>query len=43
VADVWRNRGESENFTQRHEVELIKEDKRPLIEAEIRLQVTVHT
>uniref|UniRef100_A0A8C5F852 Zgc:153738 n=1 Tax=Gadus morhua TaxID=8049 RepID=A0A8C5F852_GADMO len=39
VADVWRNRGESENFTQRHEVELIKEDKRPLIEAEIRLQV----
>ncbi|CAL8344542.1 unnamed protein product [Gadus morhua 'NCC'] len=37
--DIWRNRGESENFTQRHEVELIKEDKRPLIEAEIRLQV----
>ena len=43
MADVWRNRRESENFTQRHEVELIKEDKRTLIESEIRLQVTVHT
>ncbi|XP_022525969.2 dynein regulatory complex protein 11 [Astyanax mexicanus] len=37
--DVWKNREESKNFNQRHEAELIKEEKRKEIEAEIRLQV----
>ncbi|XP_062854919.1 dynein regulatory complex protein 11 [Trichomycterus rosablanca] len=37
--DVWQNRDESKNFNQRHETELIKEEKRKEIEAEIRLQV----
>ncbi|KAL7884540.1 hypothetical protein AOLI_G00073100 [Acnodon oligacanthus] len=37
--DVWQNRDESKNFNQRHEAELIKEEKRKEIEAEIRLQV----
>ncbi|XP_042372405.1 dynein regulatory complex protein 11 [Plectropomus leopardus] len=37
--DFWKKRDESKNFTQRHEVELIKEEKRKAIEAEIRLQV----
>lgn len=39
-AEVWQNRDESKNFGQRHEAELIKEQKRKEIEAEIRLQVT---
>ncbi|KAM9385811.1 dynein regulatory complex protein 11 [Pholidichthys leucotaenia] len=38
-ADIWQNRNESGNFNQRHEVELIKEEKRKVIEAEIRVQV----
>ncbi|KAM7011970.1 LOW QUALITY PROTEIN: dynein regulatory complex protein 11 [Tautogolabrus adspersus] len=38
-ADFWKSRNESQNFNQRHEVELIKEQKRTDIEAEIRLQV----
>ncbi|KAL4635364.1 IQ and AAA domain-containing protein 1 [Arapaima gigas] len=38
-ADFWQNRNESSNFSQRHEVDLIKEEKRKEIEAEIRLQV----
>ncbi|XP_060889565.1 dynein regulatory complex protein 11 [Labrus mixtus] len=38
-ADFWKSRNESQNFNQRHEVELIKELKRADIEAEIRLQV----
>ncbi|KAL2089973.1 hypothetical protein ACEWY4_014661 [Coilia grayii] len=38
-SDVWANREESKNFNQRHEVELIKEEKRKEVEAEIRLQV----
>ncbi|KAF4072664.1 hypothetical protein AMELA_G00265580 [Ameiurus melas] len=37
--EVWRNRDESKNFSQRHEAELIKEEKRKELEAEIRLQV----
>ncbi|XP_029105558.1 dynein regulatory complex protein 11 [Scleropages formosus] len=37
--DVWQNRNESQNFSQRHEIELIKEDKRKEIESEIRVQV----
>uniref|UniRef100_A0A8C7PUX1 Zgc:153738 n=1 Tax=Oncorhynchus mykiss TaxID=8022 RepID=A0A8C7PUX1_ONCMY len=36
---VWQNRTESKNFSQRHEAELIKEEKRKEIEVEIRLQV----
>uniref|UniRef100_A0AAR2M1E6 AAA+ ATPase domain-containing protein n=1 Tax=Pygocentrus nattereri TaxID=42514 RepID=A0AAR2M1E6_PYGNA len=39
ITDVWQNRDESKNFNQRHEAELIKEEKRKEIEAEIRLQV----
>ncbi|XP_041913607.1 dynein regulatory complex protein 11 isoform X1 [Alosa sapidissima] len=37
--EVWQNRDESKNFSQRHEGELIKEEKRKEVEAEIRLQV----
>ncbi|XP_047231378.1 dynein regulatory complex protein 11 isoform X2 [Girardinichthys multiradiatus] len=37
--DFWKNRDESENFTQLHEVELIKEEMRKVIEAEVRVQV----
>ncbi|CAB1324598.1 unnamed protein product [Coregonus sp. 'balchen'] len=36
--EVWQNRTESKNFSQRHEAELIKEEKRKEIEVEIRLQ-----
>ncbi|KAJ8279351.1 hypothetical protein COCON_G00064170 [Conger conger] len=36
---IWQKRNESKNFSQRHEVELIKEEKRKELEAEIRLQV----
>ncbi|XP_075944730.1 dynein regulatory complex protein 11 [Anarhichas minor] len=37
--DFWKTRNESRNFHQRHEVELIKEEKRKVIEAKIRVQV----
>uniref|UniRef100_A0A3Q1F917 IQ and AAA domain-containing protein 1-like n=1 Tax=Acanthochromis polyacanthus TaxID=80966 RepID=A0A3Q1F917_9TELE len=37
--DFWQTRDESENFIQRHEVELIKEEKRKVVEAEIQKQV----
>ncbi|XP_013865764.1 IQ and AAA domain-containing protein 1 [Austrofundulus limnaeus] len=37
--DVWKNRDESENFSQKHEVELIKEEMRKVVEAEVRVQV----
>ncbi|XP_068599650.1 dynein regulatory complex protein 11, partial [Brachionichthys hirsutus] len=37
--DFWKTRNESTNFMQRHEVELIKEEKRKVVEAEIRVQV----
>ncbi|KAJ0064981.1 hypothetical protein NL108_000949, partial [Boleophthalmus pectinirostris] len=37
--DYWKSRDESKNYNQKHEVELIKEEKRKEIEAEIRLQV----
>ncbi|XP_030288191.1 dynein regulatory complex protein 11 [Sparus aurata] len=37
--DFWKTRNESRNYNQRHEVELIQEEKRKDIEAEIRLQV----
>uniref|UniRef100_A0A671YWD1 Zgc:153738 n=1 Tax=Sparus aurata TaxID=8175 RepID=A0A671YWD1_SPAAU len=36
--DFWKTRNESRNYNQRHEVELIQEEKRKDIEAEIRLQ-----
>lgn len=39
-AEVWKNRNETKNFSQRHELELIKEEKRKEIEVEIRKQVT---
>ncbi|XP_051760263.1 dynein regulatory complex protein 11 isoform X2 [Ctenopharyngodon idella] len=38
-SEVWQNRNESKNFSQRHELELIKEEKRKEIEVEIRKQV----
>ncbi|XP_077390338.1 dynein regulatory complex protein 11 [Festucalex cinctus] len=37
--DFWETRTESRNFEQRHEVELIKEEKRVDIETEIRVKV----
>ncbi|XP_051930875.1 dynein regulatory complex protein 11 isoform X3 [Hippocampus zosterae] len=37
--DFWETRTESRNFNQRHEVELIKEEKRVDIESEIRVKV----
>ena len=38
-AAVWLPRDESENFSQKHDVELIKEEKRMEVEGEIRVQV----
>uniref|UniRef100_A0A3Q2YDJ7 IQ motif containing with AAA domain 1 n=1 Tax=Hippocampus comes TaxID=109280 RepID=A0A3Q2YDJ7_HIPCM len=37
--NFWETRTESRNFNQRHEVELIKEEKRVDIESEIRVKV----
>ncbi|XP_077439775.1 dynein regulatory complex protein 11 [Vanacampus margaritifer] len=37
--DFWETRTESRNFEQRHEVELIKEEKRVDVESEIRVKV----
>ncbi|XP_035032932.2 dynein regulatory complex protein 11-like [Hippoglossus stenolepis] len=39
--DFWQNRNESKNFVQHHDPELIKEEMRKVIEAEIRPQVDV--
>lgn len=36
---VWQTRNESENFPQKHDSELIKEEKRKEVEDEIRVQV----
>lgn len=36
---VWQPRDEAENFSQKHDAELIKEEKRLEVESEIRLQV----
>nr|CAB3255453.1 IQ and AAA domain-containing protein 1-like [Phallusia mammillata] len=36
---VWKTRDESANFSQKHDVALIKEDKRVEVESEIRVQV----
>lgn len=38
-SEFWKNRNESNNFHQRHEVELIKEEKRKIVELEVRLKV----
>uniref|UniRef100_A0A8C3HDN7 IQ motif containing with AAA domain 1 like n=1 Tax=Chrysemys picta bellii TaxID=8478 RepID=A0A8C3HDN7_CHRPI len=38
-AAIWGNRGESDNFEQRYEPELIKAQKRKEVEKELRLQV----
>ncbi|KAM9797036.1 dynein regulatory complex protein 11 [Syngnathus typhle] len=38
-ADFWETRTETQNFNQRHEVELIKEEKRVDIMSEIRIKV----
>uniref|UniRef100_A0A674JSA1 IQ motif containing with AAA domain 1 like n=1 Tax=Terrapene triunguis TaxID=2587831 RepID=A0A674JSA1_9SAUR len=38
-AAIWGNRGESDNFQQRYEPELIKAQKRKEVEKELRLQV----
>ncbi|XP_023809900.1 IQ and AAA domain-containing protein 1 isoform X1 [Oryzias latipes] len=37
--DFWSSRDETENFSQKHDVELIKEEKRKVVEDEIRVQV----
>ncbi|XP_029961886.1 dynein regulatory complex protein 11 [Salarias fasciatus] len=37
--DFWQSRNESGNFNQRHEVELLKEEMRKTIQAEIQVQV----
>ena len=36
---MWQPRDESDNFSQKHDVELIKEEKRLEVEVELRLQV----
>lgn len=41
--DFWKNRNETRNFSQRHEVELIKEERRKMIEEEIRVKVMMST
>lgn len=39
ILDFWKCRNEQANFNQRHDVELMKEDQRKVVEAEIRKQV----
>lgn len=41
--EFWKTRNESRNFSQRHEVEMIKEEKRAVIEAEFRKEVMLTT
>lgn len=36
---VWQPRDETDNFSQKHDAELIKEEKRREVETEIRVQV----
>ena len=38
-AGIWQTRNESENFAQKHDSELIKEEKRKEVDEEIRIQV----
>lgn len=39
ILDFWKCRNEQTNFNQRHDVELMKEEQRKVVEAEIRKQV----
>lgn len=39
VSEFWKSRNEQNNFNQRHDVELIKEEQRRVVESEIRKQV----
>lgn len=39
ILGIWAVRDEVENFSQKHDVELIKEEKRIEVESEIRVQV----
>ena len=36
---VWQTRNEADNFPQKHDVELIKEEKRKEVDEEVRIQV----
>ena len=39
LADTWRDKDESGNKTQRHDVDMIRGEKRSQVEDEIRLRV----
>ena len=39
LSGVWSTRDETDNFPQKHDSELIKEEKRKEVEEEIRLSV----
>jgi len=39
VSAVWATRDESGNYSQKHDAEIIKEEKRIEVENEVRLQV----
>jgi len=38
----WQDRDETDNFFQKYDAELVKDDLRPLVFEEIRLQVSAH-
>lgn len=40
--DLWKNKDESLNFPQAYDPEMVKEEKRKELEAEIRVQVEPH-
>lgn len=39
MTGMWQTRDETDNFSQKHDAELIKEEKRIEVEKEIRVQV----
>lgn len=39
VAEVWHNRDEKQNFLQRFDAQLVREEKRLEVEEELRVQV----
>lgn len=39
VSEFWKTRNEQTNFNQRHDVEMLKEEQRKVVESEIRKQV----
>ena len=39
ISGVWQTRNEADNFPQKHDTELIKEEKRKEVEEEVRVQV----